>query len=116
MNKTLLTKHPHTSTSESAGIIDQSLHHHTMSFQQILYAERIQRRIEFVGSYGVLHLLDLFDRSHHVLAVDDVAHFILGQRIALDGQRRMDGLDAVCLTQTQTVFLFQSNGIALYMA
>ena len=83
-----------------------------MGFQQVFYAERIQCRVKFVGGNGVLHLLNLFDRSHHVFSVDDVANLVLTQFIALDGQRRVNRLDAVRLAQPQSVLLLQTDGIA----
>ena len=76
-------------------------------------------RQEGVGVFdgnGIHHLLNLLDGRHHVFAVDDVAHFILSQCISFYGQRRVDGLDTVGLAKPQTVFLFQSDGIALYLA
>lgn len=55
----------------------------------------------------------ILDGSHNIFSIDNVAHFILGQRIALYGQRAVNGLDTVGLQQMQSVCLLQSDGVTL---
>ncbi len=86
-----------------------------MSPQQVFNAKRIERTVHLVCGNGILHLLYLSQRSYHRLAVDDVCHLSLTQFVSLYGKGGVNGFDAICLTQSQSVILFQPNGIAFHL-
>ena len=86
MHQSFLAKHTHASTSIMPSIIHQCLHHHTMRLQKIFFFESIECRIHLVSLDGIPYLLNLLDRSHHILTINDVAHLIFTQFVSLNGQ------------------------------
>ena len=70
---------------ELPGIVSKSCHHGAVGTEQVVDAERIERRIHVVGCYGILYLLNLPRRCHNCLPLNDVCHLPFRQLIALNG-------------------------------
>lgn len=113
--QTALGINAHAAPAEMACVVGQGRHHQPVSPKQVVHREGVELFKLIIHPYGVLHLLNLAYGRHHILSGDDIGHLVLVQRIALDGQRTMDGLDAVDLTEHHGIALLHPYGEALHL-
>ena len=81
--------------------IQQTGHQHMVRTQQVAPTVRRPSFVPVVCLDGVAGLLDLPQRSHDRLAVEQGGHLPFAQRVALDRQRALDRTDAVDAPQPE---------------
>ena len=95
MNQLISRVYADSLISECSRACYQSLHHDTMSLEQIVNGIGIKHRQQVIGAKGILYLQNLLLRGQHTLAIQQGSDLIKGQAVVLDGQGGMNGTDAV---------------------
>ena len=90
-----------TAAAQAPGVVHQAGHQQSVGGQQVAQGCRVPGRQSLIGGQGVADLLDLARQAQDALAVEDGADLIDGEAVVLDGERRLDGADAVVPAQTR---------------
>lgn len=116
MHQSSLAEYAHTAVPILSWSIYKCFHHHTMSTQKIFLIESIEMRKKFVGLDRIFYFLYLTQRGNNSLTIDNITHFVLTQRITLNSERRVDGLNTIGLSKAQAFLSLQTDGITFYLS
>ena len=81
--------------AKTAWGIHKSCHEKAVGGEEVFYGMRVPFLHGFIGGEGILHLMDFRWFAEYAFPGDDRCDLIQGECIVLDGERCVDGLDAV---------------------
>ncbi len=107
----LASRHyPNAAVPISARLINQAGHQNLVRLQQVLFCLWFPGIEAVIGSQGVFHLLHLAGRGDDPFTFQNRGDLLFTQGVALDGQRAVDGTDAVDASQPQRPCLVGEHG------
>ena len=93
--------HAHASAPVGSGLIQQTGHQDTMGLQQVLFNLGLPLFEAVIGGEGVARFLDFPGRGDNPLPVQNRGDLLLAQGVAFDGQRALNGANAIDAPQPQ---------------
>ncbi len=88
-------KNAYAASAKTAGLFHKIAHEYRVSRQHVIQFVRLPCIQFFVGGHSAVYFLNVTGRTYDCFSVNDVGHLFQTERIVFNGERGMDGTNAI---------------------